>query len=426
MGIKIFKKYTSNDGYKTIYEVFGIKISHIRSYTEVYNNYTRILERIKNKTGKIKVAFIVSENQKWCYQSLYELFAKDERFEPIVLVYVTLRAHMGQDNTRLNIDENFRFFKDRGINVEYAYKNGEYIDLKDFAPDLVFYEQPWGMPNIYKPQYVSYFALTYYLPYGIPLFEFKFDYTKKFHQYLHKLFTDSEITLNRLRKYNKNCYRNTEIVGYSKLDVYLDNSKVDETKYWKEPEKFKIIYAPHHSIEQNSRFGTSTFNSNGKYILELAKQYPETTWIFKPHPRLKYTLLKYNVMSESEVENYYKEWENIGKVYTKGDYFGIFKTSDLMITDCCSFLGEYLPSHNPVIRPLRQNMVKLNSLGKEIVKGYYEPKNNKDLNEIFKKIVIERKDEKINTRENTIQQIIDFNEPSTNKIYKSIKKELCL
>ena len=424
MGIKIFKKYTSNDGYKTIYEVFGIKISHIRSYIEVYSNYAINLERIKNKAEKIKVAFIASENQKWCYQSLYELFEKDKRFEPVVLIYVTLRAHKGQDNTRLNLEENYNFFKDRGMNVEYAYKNDDYVDLKDFNPDIVFYEQPWGMPSIYKPQYVSDFALTYYMPYGIPLFDFKFDYTKKFHLYLHKLCTDSEITLNRLAKYNKKCFLNTEIVGYSKLDVYLDKISDNAENYWKYPEKFKIIYAPHHSIEQNSKYGTSTFNHNGKFILDLAKKYPDTTWIFKPHPRLKYTLSKHKVMTDSEINDYYNEWEKIGKVYTKGDYFGIFKTSDLMITDCCSFLGEYLPSKKPVIRPLRKNMVKLNSLGKEIVKGYYEPKNNKELNEIFKKIVIERKDEKINTRENSIQKIIDFNEPSANKIYNSITKEL--
>jgi len=52
-------------------------------------------------------------------------------------------------------------------------------------------------------------------------------------------------------------------------------------------------------------------------------------------------------MTLNEVESYYAEWHNLsnGFVYDEGDYFNIFKSSDALITDCGSFLAEYLPIH---------------------------------------------------------------------------------
>lgn len=81
-------------------------------------------------------------------------------------------------------------------------------------------------------------------------------------------------------------------------------------KYWREPDKFKIIYAPHHSFTDGMHF--ATFLENGKFILELAKKYKnKTTWLFKPHPKLEYALIKENLMTEDEVRQYYKEWEKL-------------------------------------------------------------------------------------------------------------------
>ena len=166
----------------------------------------------------------------------------------------------------------------------------------------------------------------------------------------------------------------------------------------------------------------ATFRENGQLILNLAKNNPSTTWIFKPHPRLKFALLKNNIMSENEVEEYYREWEAIGNVYLQVDYLNIFKSSDLMITDCCSFLAEYLPSGKPLIRLVNKDSTALNLLGQEVVKGYYETSNNNELEETFKQIVLDKNDPKRDVRNDSQSFVIDFNQKSSEKILLELKK----
>ena len=387
-------------------------------------NYEKKLSELRKVYGKrkIRVLFYVSENQKWGYQSLYEKFSEDENFEPLVVVGVITGVHKGKDKTRMNLEDNYNFFLSKGMNVEYAYKNNNYIDFREFKPDIVFYEQPWSLPKIYKPFAVSKYALTCYCPYGLSLFDFSHDYTS-FHKILYKCFTDSDLNITRYEKYVKGASNNCVSIGYPKLDEYLDIKQIELEKLWKDPEKIKIIYAPHHSFEEKG-LRMATFKENGRFILELAKRFPQTTWVFKPHPRLKYALLCNKIMTQSEIENYYQEWEKIGKIYEFGSYFDIFKTSDLMITDCCSFLAEYLPSGKPLIRPIRQDSLKLNCLGKKVVEGYYETQTNPVIEKRFYQLVIEKRDEQFNSRVELKNLLIDFKEKSSDKIFQILHKSL--
>ena len=70
-----------------------------------------------------------------------------------------------------------------------------------------------------------------------------------FHKHIFKVFTDSELNIQRYESYGKGNSKNCVAVGYPKLDVYLVNDEIDSSKYWKNPERIKIIYAPLHSFE---------------------------------------------------------------------------------------------------------------------------------------------------------------------------------
>lgn len=389
----------------------------------VRHNYKKKLAELKRKKSPIKVVFLSLENQKWGYDSLYKLFKQEEHFEPLILVSL----HRDIDNGKMDVnpqivEENYQFYKSRGYNVDYLYKDSHYLNLKSFKPDIVFYEQPWGWYEACKPATVSKYALTMYLPYGFSMLDFKADYRNNFHRDLYKMFVLNNNSVQRYEEYRKGNSYNCLPVGYSKLDTYLDTTNIDLSHFWKEPEKFKIIYAPHHSMKEGS-LQTATFLKNGRKILELAKSHPKTTWVFKPHPRFDITLRELG-FSEEVIKEYYEEWAKIGKVYTKGDYFDIFKSSDLMITDCCSFLGEYLPSGNPVIRPINENSIELNKTGREIVASYYEVKNNNELENVFEMIVTRHEDPKLELRKSIMPSIIDFKEKSADKIFKFIKSEI--
>jgi len=386
-------------------------------YKVCTKNYSKILEQLKHKikTKPLKVVFLVRENQKWTYQSLYDEFDKSEHFEPLVLVSLLMLAHRGKDKTRNNLHENLNFFKNKGMNVDLAYKDGKYIDLKEFAPDIVFYDQQWDLPKIHKPLRVSNFALTMYCPYFYGLLENKEGYFQNFHKLLYKYFVENEILIKRYEKIKKDNSKNCISFGYPKLDNFLEAKNDEYPDIWKDKNKFKVIYAPHHSFEQNG-VSLATFKDNGKFILELAKNNPQTTWILKPHPRFKYALLRNNIMTEKEIEEYYHEWEQIGTIYEKGEYGFIFKDSDLMITDCCSFLMEYLLTEKPLIRLVNSHSVKLNEIGEKIMSGYYLANNNDELKKYFYDI-IEQKDFKKENRQNLKLEFCKSNE-SGKEIYK--------
>lgn len=233
---------------------------------------------------------------------------------------------------------------------------------------------------------------------------------------MYKYYLTHELNYKRLKKDYKNI-ENCVVVGYPKLDTYLIPTTESIDNIWKNPEKIKIIYAPHHSFESFS-MKLATFTENGKLILEWAKSHPETTWVFKPHPKLKYGLMTNKIMNEKEIEDYYKEWSKIGAVYEQGDYFDIFKSSDLMITDCSSFLAEYLPTKKPLIRPTNSNSMKLNEIGRLLTKEYYHTKNNQELLNTLEEVVVKRNDYKKDDRIKLASEIFDFEIGSASKIYK--------
>lgn len=384
---------------------------------QVRKNYKTVIERLKAQTGKYKVIFLIRENQKWSYQSLYEELEKNDKFEPLVLVSILDVCHRGKDKTRNNIEETYNFFKSKGINVDYAYKDGEYVDLKNFSPDFVFYDQLWDLPAIHRPKYVSQFALTCYCSYSYELIDSREHYLTYLHRYLYRFFVDNELNLRRYASYMKGNTHNCVVTGYPKLDEYLKPQK--ECSVWKDKNKFKIIYAPHHSFEKNG-IHFATFMKNKDYILKLAKDNPQTEWIFKPHPRLKYALLRNKLMTEEEIDKYYDEWAKIGTIYNQGDYFDIFRSSDLMITDSISFLAEYLPSKNPIIRLINSYSAKMNVLGILLNRGYYLTKTNEELQEVFNDIVINKNDPKKPERHRLINTVLNQNTSAAQNIIKQL------
>jgi len=418
----IFSATNSKDGKYKIITLFGLKIKFKRDgdYKTVQKNYKKVIKRIKNK-DKICVLFLSQENQKWTYQSLYDAMEKDESFEPIIVVSPLNILHKTKSKNRTSVEENYNFFKSRGMNVFYGYENGEYINLKEFKPDIVFYDEQW-FPSMHKPLNVSKYALTMYAPYGYQTFNYESNYVQSFHKLLHTYFVENDYNVKRFESYKRGNNKNCKVLGYLRFDEFLKNNEINEEKIWKNPDKYKIIYAPHHSFGQKeTKANIGTFMENYKFILNLAKSHPETTWIFKPHPRLRYNILEANhLLSEEELEQYYEEWTKIGRIEDSGDYFDIFKTSDLMITDSASFLTEYLPTTKPLIRLSRKDAIQSNKFGKKIMSGYYFTYNNKELEQVFEQIVVKKDDSKKEIREKLSKLVID-NEPAADKILNYIK-----
>lgn len=406
---------------KTKIIIFGVKFSLKRNYEKIVaRNYKKKLAALQKVWGqrKIKVGFLVSEPAKWQYQSLYEEFDKSDYFEPVVLITQLSLAHQGEKHFYKTIDDCYDFFKGKGLNVTYAYdkRRKAYMSVSDFGVDILFYQQPWELDDSQHPIIASKSVLTCYVPYGLNLMENSLVYTDSFHRVLWKMFVEDCGQIHRIKLLSDKDGVNALFVGYPKLDAY----------YHIKPHKNKkkmIIYAPHHSFEK-SGLNCATFQENGMDILALAEKYQEkVSWIFKPHPRFKTAVISNNVMSETEIDSYYRRWEKIGMIHDNGDYMQLFVDSDALITDSISFLGEYLPSKNPLFH-LVSPFAKFNDFAKSFIDSFYQIYNVSELEKIFEKVVFENEDLKKDIRLAKINILFDSDISAASKIFNFLKKSI--
>lgn len=400
--------------------LFGRRLLFIRNDARraVQKNQQACLKRVRAKFGreKLRVGFLVSEASKWQYESLYEALEKSAQFEPVILV--TKMAFCTQRHEVLcaaTMKSCVRFFKEQELRIEFAYDEAlqQALPLSNFGVDIVFYQQPWYLYDIHHPINVSEYALTSYMCYGLLLVIFKGMYTKDFHEYLWKMFIEDESLIKEFEKFNGFPAGNCINVGYSKLDAYFDELAPQVRG------KKVVIYAPHHSFEKNS-LSCATFHRTGRSMLEFARKYKDSIdWVFKPHPRFRYAVVENGIMDEGELDLYYKQWQELGTIHTGGNYFDMFRTSSALITDSCSFLGEYLPSRMPVFQ-LENNPEVFNSLGRTLISSYYREKTVEDLERDFVRVVLEGDDWLKEERLAKIPLLFDPREKTCDKIVREL------
>lgn len=382
--------------------------------------------RFLARRRKIQVGFWVTEIQKWSScASLFEALLKSKHFEPFVMLAYFKKSKIGI-SPQEHMLKGIKFFEEKGINYKVVYdiKQQVHIKLKKVKPDIVFYQQPWLIPDNQNPFNTSKNALICYVPYCYYSLNSYMNYLLGFHGKLWKYFVESDLHKEEYQqKFNaKNC----TAIGSCKLDSYktLDKSKIDTI--WKTNKK-RIIYSPHNCFEQeNIDYATATFDKNGEFILQLAKSHPEYEWIFRPHPVFKDRVLRHKIKTLSEIENYFEEWKKIGTIYTGGDYYEMFAGSDYLITDCISFLSEYLPTAKPVIH-LRKDEQKqsFNNLVKMITDSYYKVYDNETLSKIFNEVIVNNNDYLKDKRIKNIKLLmIDKNKTTGEKITEYLEKEL--
>ncbi len=382
------------------------------------NNYKIITKQLKKdaKFRTIRVIFLVTEIQKWGYQSLYEEFEKSSYFEPLILVFPMITVHKGKEFYHDDLKKTYDFFKSRNMNVKYSYQqnNHKYLPLEIFSPDIVFYEQPYVLPKIYKQEYVSKFALTCYIHYGIAGNIHNMGKNKKFFESFWRFFVSDDITS---KEYSKK-FTNAKFVvsGHPKLDTFQNYDFIKRNHNY-------VIYAPHFSIG-NTFLKFATFDWSGRFMLEFAQKHPEIQWVFKPHPNLKSHFINSKYMTETEINEYFNEWEKVGLVFDSGDYFNLFKNSKMLITDCGSFLVEYALTQQPVLHLINAKSVEQGELRKKISSNYYKIYSQSSLKSHLEEILINNNDFLKSKRVEELKKIFPNEFNSAKNIITHLKKNL--
>lgn len=360
------------------------------SHRSLQKHYDMLAGNVRNKArsgGAVRVCFLATEASKWSYHYLYKAMQSDPFFEPFILFAPRYRPFF---LTSEAINEEYSFFTSRysGAKCIYDRATQKFEDLKVYKPDIVFYTQPWDLPPLYKVDQVSRFALTCYSPY--PLAESPETLIvnlNTFHYLLYRHFVTMKLQLKQYRDELSYTDRNLVVTGHPKLDAYLDSDIIGKTD-----EKPCVIYAPHSSIPRKSWCKQSTFEWTGRLMLEYAKQHPEMNWVFKPHPDVYRVMIANRIMTEQEMKDYFAEWARLGTVYTTGDYFRIFRRSRCLVTDCISFLGEYLPTGKPVIHLRSKDGVNFSAINRQVISHYYQVWNTDDLASTLKLVLEDGQD----------------------------------
>jgi len=404
---------------RTTLNLFGLRFNFINKKLVKRPDYSFAISKVKDKYGnneKIRVGFLVNENCKWNAENLYNLLEQNEKFEPVILITLYNTRHNKKDMTKSSVTDNYNFFVNTGKKVIKAYDeiNEKYLDLSDFDIDILFYQQPWGLDDSQSVETVSNYCLCCYYPYAITVLNSPAE-VRPFHEKLFTYFIPNQKVKEFLKTIEINNLDNLNIIGYPKLDIYnnLEPKKQD---------KKTIIYAPHHSYNRGLRIGT--FNKMGEQILEYAKNHKEYNWIFKPHPDLKEVLYKDKKYGQTFAENYYKQWEEVGKIYEKGNYFELFMSSDILITDCDSFLLEYMPTLNPIIRLERKDSTKLSAIGQEVIKGIYRVTSFEECEKLINTLGKTNNDKLLEIRTNITNSILRKTKNSSANIVKELEKLL--
>ena len=371
------------------------KVDVIKKQLELmeYHNNHRILEikaREKLQKGKkLKVFFISTGGiSKLGLSSVYKKMEENNCFEPYIFLISmfdkTLKRDKAQEKELMN---QYNLLVKSGYKTILGYDDQlNPRSLEKESPDIIFYTFPQLINlSYYKHIHINYNYLTCYVPYGMAVVkDFVYHFDNTFISTSWKIFAETYYSyyqnLEASTVKNINCI----LSGYPKLDDY----KVCKNKGRC---RKKVIIAPHWSINiekiDAKVHNQGVFHIYYENLMTLPERYPAIDFYYKPHPELRRSIRiiqnKYGdkYITEEKYDFLLKKWDqrdNCFFVSDDEDYIPLFAQSDLMITDCGSFIGEWVPSLKPCIymlNPNRPNASKLsdyyNELGEKILGTYY-------------------------------------------------------
>jgi hypothetical protein len=375
-------------------------VDYLRSQEFARQNEA-VVRRVQERTGQgepLRVTFLVNDRSKWNGTPLVEEIRSRGWAVSIALCLTDARG-LDAAGRRESYRTEREFFAriDPDLQDLYVPQTDNEVPVETLDTDVIFYQQPWGMKAL--PRRMAGRALNAYMHYGfIMMANHGMHYNiGTFHPYLWRYFTQTEEHRLMHLAHDPSAHDRLVVTGYPKLDVYrgIDPTERIDHPLWMEGahDIIRVIYAPHHSLGKDN-LRMSTFRWTGGPMLELARAHPKIQWVYKPHPTLKHSVVKNSVMSRDEYRAYEASWDELpnAAVYDSGEYFDLFRSSDVLITDCGSFLAEYLPTGNPIIWLVQEGSIGLNPVGQALAEGFYEIRNLEALNARFNSVVLQGED----------------------------------
>lgn len=330
-----------------------------RLFNRMQLRHLHLLQEIKGKR-KIRVIFLVIHKSVWKVDPVFQKMLKDSLFEPEILVCPYIPY--GEERMLEDMESSYVYFLEKGYPVKKAKKeDGSWVTLEALKPDIVFFTNPHNLTRkeYYEDAYLNY--LSCYVPYHHEVGLYggnEAQYNQDIHNAFWKIFVPHQCSKDTYKAYCDSEDTNVLVTGYPACEDLYSEIPV---KVWKPQErnKLKIIWAPHHTID-NESLPYSNFLEYAEMFVDLINNNKETVqWAFKPHPILKSKLYLHPKWGKKRTDSYYQLWAEGGNSQLEeGGYTELFQQSDAMIHDSGSFLAEYIYLKKPVLYTVRSKNYK--------------------------------------------------------------------
>ena len=391
------------------------------------------IKQKKEHGEQIQVAFQTYSAAQWPAEQVYRKLEAIPYFD----VRVVISPIMNRDNESIinSFKQTSDWFKKGNYNVFEGFNLSTY-DIYDWDylggyPDVLYQLSSWflDLPKGQRFTKLPLRTLIAYIPYSMYLannsdgsYAINCVYNKESINMMWRVYCDSRFNLERYKQYELLQGKNVRYSGYAKMDyfyrhVQFDRSELNEL--WSVPKGIdvcgikKIIIAPHYTVTSSDVLSYSTFHMNiwfWKYL--ILKYEDEVSFVFKPHPNLRWKSVQTGLFKSYEEYDAYIDWWNSrpnGKVVQDSSYLELFKTSDAMIMDSVSFLGEYLYMNKPLLFLTRPEQVMMD-IGKRVLDSYYKTPGDDywGIEQFIQKIVLEGEDTMASEREKVFSEEYDY------------------
>ena len=386
---------------------FGIAVFTVRK------RHADALKLVRKKS-QLRVAFFVLEEAIWKCDEVFKEMLLSKEFSPFI--FVCPNTSCEPENIFHEMKKTAAFFcaKKFETYTAYDFDSNSWVNVLDqLKPDIIFFSTPHHNTRLEYRIHSFPRTLTCYVPYGVMAANLqKTQYNKVFHNLLWKHFLETSVHKEMAIKYSRNKGSNAVVTGYPFLDDFF-SSKKRECEKWKikNSKIKKIIWAPHHSIEDDSAIlGYSTFLKYHETMLEIAIKYQNQIQLaFKPHPYLKSKLFRVSSWGTKKTNDYFSAWDNLSNgIVSEGSYFDLFLTSDAMIFDSISFVTEYMCTGKSSLFLVKDSGVKdkFNEFGQRAFGLLYLGYDSNSIESFIQNVVIEGRDNMKSTRDSFVRDVL--------------------
>lgn len=345
-----------------------------------------LLRKIRFRTqSQTKVYFVMTQPELWSHQSIYDELEKDSNFEPQIVVMPDV-----QDTSRSQEESAKRSLR-KFVTLGLRAKQGTGSDGKILSPrqllergSLLFFDQP--NPRLgkkWRPHRLMMRSLLLYVPYGIKVSpDDRANFGLELHHFAWKIFAETTFHKGKFDEITRGPKSKTLLTGYPKLD-FMPNFEASRTT------RIRGIVSPHWSVRLPG-WTYSTFEETGAKLLTLLDSYPEIHWILRPHQGLRSQVAESGLMTVEEIDSYFSRWDSAtnGSLHHGSFYYDEFARSDFMITDCGSFLAEYVVTRKPLLHLSNPLSPGYNPFGEEVLSVNYSSVLGENIDWFVENIVL--------------------------------------